>query len=244
MKRPNDYEGIMGERYQEAMAVLCPNQDKASKVVLERLALLFSPNWPKTGLDLGCGGGEFLRSVIERKQSVGDSACVFGVDSSPLMIERARKNLAEYLNPQWNQIVQADLIKYLEAMNLIGMQVDFITENFVLHNLTKRQRAKVFPLVYGALQEDGLFIMQDKISVDNLGQHARDYAQQIVAIESFRKQGLKKLIEPWKSHYAVDDSPQRRMPQEQLISDLRDVGLRGVKVIYRDKMEAVVEARK
>jgi ubiquinone/menaquinone biosynthesis C-methylase UbiE len=251
--RKNAYAGIMGEKYKEAMKVLCPNQERAQHIIRNSVRYITAPNYPSetlyspyTLLDLGCGGGEFIRDIESWTSFTnGNGRLKFtGVDNSPLMIERAREILAKQIVGGIARIVQADITKYLEAMNLVEQGVDIITSNFVLHNFTQEERERVFPLIYGALNNEGVLLMEDKIAHTHLRTHERVYAYQLRLIESLAKHGMPALVQPWKNHYFQDNHPARKMVEGDLKKMLRKVGFREVKTLYREKMEAVVEAKK
>jgi len=243
MKRQNDFAGIMGEKYKEAMKVLCPNEMEVTAELARRASANYNRFDETSLLDLGCGGGEFLQRLA-MPLCVSSKVYLTGIDNSSTMIEKARRQLSLEIAKGKVRIVQADLMEYLQAMNLTGQTADVITSNFVLHNFTQQERAMIFPLIYQSLSPNGVLLMEDKVARTNPRLHARDLAEQMKAIESLAQHGMSELIEPWKQHYEYDESPERIMTFKTLGETLGLSGFKDVRISYVPKMEAIVEARK
>jgi SAM-dependent methyltransferase len=250
-RRQNDFEGIMGERYKEAMEVLCPNDKKAEAILRKNIMSHREKYSAETLLDLGCGGGEFLYSLDTRplasipyKRLEVGRLQLTGIDISPVMIKKAQELFGTSIEREEVRIVQADLTKYLEAMILTVQRADIIISNYVLHNFTQEERARIFPLIYQALSDDGMFITEDKIARTNPLTHARDLERQYQRIESLAEHGMPELVEGWKQHYKYDEAPERILVERDLKTRLLDAGFPIVRTVYRAGMEAIVEARK
>lgn len=97
---------------------------------------------PKEGeviLDVGCGDGELTQKIQEKGCSV------IGIDSSPSMIETAKKRGIE------SYVIDGHNIPYQN-------QFDAVFSNAALHWLT--QPDKVIEGVYSALKENGRFVAE------------------------------------------------------------------------------------
>jgi SAM-dependent methyltransferase len=247
MTRQNDFEGEMGRRYQEAMEVICPWGEEMEKREIEKIYDYIRGRHEEVSfLDLGCGGGEFEQKLTDHLRIYGGSINLLTcVDKSKVMIEKARVNLHwQSIHPFEARVVQSDIKKYLEAMRLVGPTSDIIISNFVLHNFSQGEREEVFPLIYEALTPRGSFYMLDKIAHTNPQGHSREYAAQLERTKTLAKRGMPNLVQPWLNHYEVDNAPERRMIEGELVDQLKAIGFREVNVLQREKMEATIEARK
>jgi len=247
--RPNDFEGIMGEKYVKTMRVICPQHEEAKRRLKREIEYrvwnsMVENSRPRTLLDLGCGGAEFIRELNDFQRL---KLKFIGIDSSPVMIKKAIQEVQGSYRAYPNsyiKITRADITDYLKAMILLGQTVDIVTTNFVLHNFTNEERAKTLPLIYEAISPGGWLYMNDKIVRTNPQAHARDLRLQYRRIESLAEKGMPELVQPWKNHYAYDESPERKMTEKNLKISLREVGFKEVRVFYRYGMDAVLEARK
>lgn len=239
-QRPNAYAGEMGRKYVEAMKVICPQHEIAKEKLKDCVVNRSINLGAGTLLDLGCGGAEFMRELHE-DNFLYTYLSQTGVDNSSVMIKKARKLLQ---GRSGIRIVQADITKYLEAMNLVGQQTDIITSNFVMHNFSRREREIIFPLIYQAISSEGLFIMEDKVAHSNPEIHKRVYRAQLDLVRTLAEHGMPELVQPWLRHYQEDNGLSRRMVESELNYSLRQAGFRAVKTLYRSGMEAIVEAKK
>jgi ubiquinone/menaquinone biosynthesis C-methylase UbiE len=250
--RPNAYASEMGGKYVEAMKVICPQHEEAERILKKEIESrvrnsMVGNSRPRTLLDLGCGGAEFIGELNDHLGFEGLKLKFTGIDSSPVMIEKAvervRGSYQAYPNSHI-RIVQADMREYLKAMILTGQTADIVTSNFVLHNFTKKERKEIIPLIYQVTSPGGFFYMEDKIAHSDPALHRRTYARQLNLVRSLAEHGMPELVEPWLAHYREDNDPSRRMVECDLKTQLWKVGFNSVITHYREKMEAIVEARK
>jgi ubiquinone/menaquinone biosynthesis C-methylase UbiE len=90
---------------------------------LERL----DPNEQRRIIDLGCGTGAITRLVLAKVQDLGLKSQIFGIDPSPLALEKARQSIAsamvEFLNGSAENVSQlvssADALFFCNAIHLI-----------------------------------------------------------------------------------------------------------------------------
>ena len=90
---------------------------------LERL----DPNVQRRIVDLGCGTGAITRLVLAKVQSLGLKAQIFGIDPSPLALDKARQSVAsamvKFLNGSAENVSQlvssADALFFCNAIHLI-----------------------------------------------------------------------------------------------------------------------------
>ena len=228
MKRQNDFAGEMGRKYQEAMKVICPQDDEMKKLIAREATKNFQALSKKgtgaTLLDLGCGNGNLIDRMFYADIYNSWVETFVGVDSAEAMIREAKDKL--WVPVQQEQVIleQADITEYLTGLiPLEKLRANTTLSTFVLHNFTQQERQRVFPLIYQTLTPEGVFYLGDKIAITNPAEHAQDYAAQIKLIQSLAEHGMPELVQPWLDHYKMDNSPERRMIEGELVNQLRAV---------------------
>lgn len=249
-QRQNDFEGEMGEKYEQAMQIICPQAEEMKRLIANRVREFTNLNKKKVLdhravlLDLGCGGGSLINEIYYADIENSGVDIFVGVDKSEVMLDTARKRLYMPWVNEEVKLVKEDITKYLKNIARLGWKANFITSTFVLHNLTQDERLRISPLVYQVLSLEGAFYIGDKIARTNPEEHSRDYLRQIKLIESLAEHSMPELVQPWKKHYQEDDKPERIMVEAELKKMLIQTGFRKVRTIYREGMEAIIEAKK
>ena len=118
----------------------------------------------ETVLDLGSGGG--IDCFIAAKQ-VGSSGSVIGVDMTPEMIRKARKNASdgEYINVDFR-------LGEIEHLPVADDSVDIILSNCVVNLSPDKQQ--VFNESYRVLKEGGRLAIADIVATAEMPQSIRD----------------------------------------------------------------------
>lgn len=120
-----------------------------------------------TVVDLGSGAGN---DVFVARHEVGDEGKVIGIDFTPAMIEKARRN-AETLGYTNVDFVQGDI----EAMPLADGIADVVISNCVL-NLVPNKPA-VLSEIYRVLKPGGHFSISDIVLIGELPNDLRQAAE-------------------------------------------------------------------
>jgi ubiquinone/menaquinone biosynthesis C-methylase UbiE len=99
---------------------------------------------PITILDVGCGNGAFIESVLESEISV---AYIVGVDVSQGMIDLAKERLAKFQN------VKLEVANGFELSKTLNTKFDIIHIDSVLHHLTARTQGSSKKLAIRMIKE-------------------------------------------------------------------------------------------
>ncbi|MFH2091845.1 MAG: metalloregulator ArsR/SmtB family transcription factor [Pseudomonadota bacterium] len=136
---------------------VAPQWDRLKKEVFKEfdLNLVISQKIEFSGFisDLGCGTGELVEQFASR--SVGK---IIGIDSSPEMLDQARKRLAG------NPMIELRLGE-LEHLPMKNKEIDTAVMNMVLHHISQ-PRVSISE-VFRVLKPGGVFVLSDFEKHDN-----------------------------------------------------------------------------
>jgi tRNA (cmo5U34)-methyltransferase len=216
-KTVNDYDTV-------AEKVVFKNDELHTELVG---AISFHDQSELDVLDLGCGTGHGMQSVVKKFPN----AYITGIDFSPLMIERARVRLAPYSDRV--ALCEADFNEYP-----FPRKHDVVLSAFAVHNIAHEQKESLFKKIYDSLKPGGLFINGDF------------YEHEMPALNDALKQRYRKYLvenlsgaelEVWLRHAFQEDMPMSLTRQSQL---LRAAGFKDAELVWLYNNEAVYCAKK
>jgi ubiquinone/menaquinone biosynthesis C-methylase UbiE len=218
----NDFTGVIASEYD-----LVDKVDNASDIEREVARLTIGHT---DLIDIGTGTGKTVEAVLE----ANPEEHITTVDKEAEMVKQARKNLAGHKNVV---IFHTDARTYLRR----GINVDGIVSALTIHNFTQQYRYETLVAAYNTLSQGGIFINGDKIAHPT--EHDIQYA---IRVNLFRE-GFKDhpaLQQKWLEHLATDNSPERILREEEHLRQLKEIGFKNVRLIYRREMYAVVVCEK
>jgi cyclopropane fatty-acyl-phospholipid synthase-like methyltransferase len=136
-------------------SLLIPDRKRQLDVIL--LVVRFAQPAPKRVLDLGCGDGILLATLLE----AFPSASGVGVDFSPLMLDHARARLAPF--GQRAAAIEADLESpaWREA---VADSFDIIVSGFAIHHLADARKRALYEEIYNLLNNSGAFVNAEHVA--------------------------------------------------------------------------------
>ena len=112
---------------------------------------------PRRILDLGCGDGILLGTLLEAFPRASGIA----LDFSPLMLERASRRLSKFATRA--ATVEADLQSPAWTSSVQG-PFDVVVSGFAIHHLTDERKRAVYREIYGLLAGGGVFVNSEHVS--------------------------------------------------------------------------------
>ncbi len=156
---PVDFQGQVGWREENSRTFLeygryfIPERE----LQIEILCDLIPPHpEPFDVLDLGCGEGLLAGALLKRFPT----CTVYGYDSSPAMLDRARANLARY--GERFQPRSFDLAS--SSWRSPRSPVDAVVSSLASHHLDNPQKQTLFHDVHRMLAERGVFVIADLVA--------------------------------------------------------------------------------
>jgi tRNA (cmo5U34)-methyltransferase len=139
----------------EERSLLIPDRPRQMEVMLR--ILRHNPLPPRRLLDLGCGDGILLATVLEGFPE----ATGIALDFSPLMLEQARDRLQRFGGR--TVTVEADLATPAWLKCVTG-PFDAVLSGFAIHHLTHERKRELYREILGLLSANGLFLNCEHVS--------------------------------------------------------------------------------
>ncbi len=234
------FSGVMGKDY-EIHNLICPNAVE----MRSRIGLLVASfdsshrSGPVSVVEIGCGSGWATVPILESREDLR----VVAIDNEPTMLSQAETTLANWLDTGRISLIEADAVSAVAEMP--SESVDIVASVYVIHNLPKSYRSSLIREVFRVLRPNGLFLNGDRYALDDI--HAHTEVMQREArhyIKTLSSLGRYDLLEEWITHLFGDENPDRIMRETTAISEMKDVGFRDIKILFRDEIDALVHAMK
>lgn len=190
--------------------------------------LLPAPSMDARVLDLGCGDGILLETVLRRWPGARGVA----LDGSPEMLERAAARLgesqatpilADFNTPDW-------------AASLPFSSFDAIVSGFAIHHSEDDRKRTLYGELFGLLKEGGVFVNIEHVaSPTPLGEtlFERAYARHLVAMRATQGETVtfEQVLHEVESR--LDKSANRLTPVETQLRWLREIGFEDVDCYWK-----------
>jgi tRNA (cmo5U34)-methyltransferase len=143
-KRPDVVSAFLDER-----SLLIPDRPRQLDVILRLLR--FAPRQPARVLDLGCGDGVLLATVLDAFPQASGVA----LDFSPPMLEQARRRLAAFGSRA--STVEADL-GTPDWLKTVQGPFDAVVSGFPIHHLPDERKQALYREIFDLLAPGGNFV--------------------------------------------------------------------------------------
>ncbi|MFT7616278.1 MAG: tRNA (cmo5U34)-methyltransferase [Candidatus Woesearchaeota archaeon] len=188
-------------------------------------------------LEIGCGTGLTTAQILAADQRLE----IDSIDNEPVMLKQAKDDLASKNNRV--TLIQQDALTYLKSAQ--PQTYDVIASAFTLHNFHHSYRTKVLQQIYRVLKPDGLFVNADKYAQDDLIKHNKELAWQLKQFDDvFLPANRVDLRDEWVKHYEEDNEIEIVMIEGKTIDEMKNMGFKNLKTVWRKHMEAIVVAHK
>lgn len=234
------FSGKIGEEY-ELFKLACPYFDQLEGNIGKAIKDHYINSLQKQikAIDVGCGSGQTSLIILNSDSRVK----VVGVDNEALMIKQAKEILKNYLHQERVELVEKDALEFIQGIPKESF--DVIASALTIHNFKRDYRKKFLQDVYRVLKKGGLFVNSDKYGRDNEKEHKAALEwQHRTYREAFSKINKHELIQEWIAHDLEDEKPEFIMREGEAIKQLKEIGFKKVKKIFRKYMHATIQATK
>lgn len=190
-----------------------------------------------TVVEIGTGTGITTKKILDADKRT----LVISIDNEPVMANQARINLAKYHKRV--KFIINDALKFLKTMP--ENSFDCISSAATIHNFDRKYRLNLLKNCYRVLKRGGLFVNADKYAYDNKREFQKTLDWQTeMYYKEFSKIKRPDLIKEWVKHEDFDKKSNILMCQNKSIGQMKKIGFKNVKIIYRKHMHAVLVAEK
>ncbi|MCP4385283.1 MAG: class I SAM-dependent methyltransferase [Hyphomicrobiales bacterium] len=231
------FAGELSDRY-DLWRVARPHLEAIHRAISDQVSRFAEAHGDRVNaVDIGCGDGAITGLLLDDAR-----VDVVGVDNEPKMIAQALGGMTQWIERGRLSVVEADACGYLAEQE--DGSIDLVASGYVFHNLTPAYRTKVFAEIRRVVRPGGLFINADKFARDGEA-HYQDLKWQVDRFfEAFGDVEHIDILRAWVLHYIEDEGPNHLMPESATLKELGGLGLVDLSIICRERMDAVMVARK
>ena len=197
------------------------------------------PTW---ALDLGCGDGILLETVLRHWTGAQGVA----LDGSPAMLEAAAERLAHF-HPSAVTFIEADFNAPDWRSALPVSQFDAIVSGFAIHHSEDERKRALYAEIYHLLHPGGVFINIEHVaSASPLGEELFDRAFASNLVLMRRERGVEAAFEEVLNEIdnRLDKAANRLTPVEAQLNWLREIGYADVDCYWKHYELAVLAGYK
>jgi ubiquinone/menaquinone biosynthesis C-methylase UbiE len=190
-----------------------------------------------SALEIGAGTGFTASAFAERFQK----AEITTLDSEPVMLRQAKRNLAGYGGRI--RFVNDDALAYLKTLRRGTLDVVF--SSATIHNFDSAYRHRVLQNICRVLKPGGVFVNGDKYANDDLEERYRVFNLGVARLISIfaKKNRNQKLAYDWIVHYGEDEHQGKIMVESLAKEEMARLGFTQIRTVYRKEMDAVICAK-
>ncbi len=265
----NDFDGIIGGEAYDQKVKEIPGFMEMQQVVgdlVEKMGKELRSQDPCKTIqifEIGVGTGITTMHILDSLQG---SVYIEGVEIEPKMIDTFKTKtsycsrysiikespfsfIENKVSPCRSRIVtvhrdSANYFLYHNLQRNIDNKtlyvVDAVVSAATIHNICSKVRDKLFYDIKHKLRPEGIFIMADKIAVDDYAQHINDLAAELKLLDDLPED----LRQSWLEHYAFDEQPGIKLTESDLEKTLANTGFTDIKKVWRQGLNAVYTATK
>lgn len=237
--RESAFSGKLGKDYRLFKKVR-PHYDKFQETVGKaiRKAYRDSKQDEIKVFEFGCGTGDTTEKIV----SADTRLKITAVDTEKVMLNQAMERLSKYVEEGKLKFVLSDGLAVLRKTP--DKSFDVFASAFAINILKRKERSRLLKEAYRVLKGGGLFVNADKYAQDNPKEYQKHLRWQIKRFDIFEKMGRPDLKKQWTRHYLQDASPEAVMKEGEAIEEMRKIGFRGTREIFRWHIDATIIARK
>lgn len=208
-------------------SLLIPDRKRQLDVLLRILRFTSRP--PRRVLDLGCGDGIILATVLEAFPETTGMA----LDFSPLMLEQARSRLASFASRA--ATIEADLQTPAWRTRIEG-SFDAILSGLAIHHLVHERKRELYHEIFDMLTPGGLFLNTEHVaSLSARGEELFNDAMTEHLHQRRRERGEEVTLDQVRRDFLgrPDRAANILAPVEEQCRWLRDIGFQEVDCFWK-----------